>query len=72
MSKKIQQLFDLQHFVQNEKLQAVIEDTMRRYSEQPCYELEEEELGMLFAAGDAETAGSNNAELFHCCKEITQ
>lgn len=31
MSIKLQQLFDLQHFAGNKKLQSLIDDTMSRY-----------------------------------------
>ena len=48
MEKLLKDLFDLQHFVLNPELQAIISDTERRYDE----ELTDEELGLLAAAGE--------------------
>lgn len=59
MSGKLQQLFDLQHFAENKKLQSLIDDTMSRYGAGSTgrMELEEDDLDMLFAAGDSHMAG---------------
>lgn len=51
MGMGLQQLFDLQHFAPNSKLQSMIDDTMRRYGGSARQELGEDDLEMLYAAG---------------------
>lgn len=48
MEKLLKDLFDLQRFVLEPELQALIDETERRYDE----ELADEELGLLAAAGE--------------------
>lgn len=77
MSLNLQQLFDLQHFEDNERLQSLIDDTMNRYglsenqdsSLKECHpafsavrqEIYEEDLAGLYAAGNPDTASANSA-----------
>ena len=58
MSVKLQQLFDLQHFAGNSRLQALIDDTMSRYGSMR-EELSVDELE-LNAAGDHHTKYEND------------
>lgn len=51
MTMGLQQLFDMQHFEPNSKLQSLIDDTMRRYGGSGRQELGESDLEMLYAAG---------------------
>lgn len=51
MTMGLQQLFDLQHFEPNSKLQSMIDDTMRRYGASSRQELGDADLEMLYAAG---------------------
>lgn len=62
MSEKLKQLFDLQEFAENKKLQSLIDDTMSRYGVGSTgrMELDEEDLDMLFAAGDSYLAGRSS------------
>ncbi len=71
MSGKLQQLFDLQHFAENKKLQSLIDDTMSRYGAGTAgrTELAEDDLDMLFAAGDLRSANRGN-HLFGKDEEI--
>jgi hypothetical protein len=57
MSLNLQQLFDLQHFAGNKRLQSVIDDTMSRYGS-GRQELSMDELE-LNAAGDPFLAQGN-------------
>lgn len=64
MERKLQQLFDLQHFAGNQKLQALIDDTMSRCSTSRRRELFDDEL-QLSAAGTPEMInilGISNSE----------
>lgn len=64
METRLQQLFDLQYFMQNSRLQNVINDVLVRYrlSDETGSirsELEENDLEMLYAAGDIHAAAGS-------------
>lgn len=64
METRLQQLFDMQYFVQNSRLQSVINDVLIRYrlSDEAgltSNELEEDDLEMLYAAGDIHAAAGS-------------
>lgn len=48
MERKLQAMFDFQHFQQNERLARLIEETESRYGE----ELSDDDLGLVSAAGE--------------------
>ena len=48
-TQTLQTLFDLQHFAPNARLQALIDDTMRRYEARTA--LSDGDVEMLYAAG---------------------
>ena len=54
MTGTLQKLFDFQHFAENKKLQALIDDTMSRNCSSNRNEIFEDDLEMLFAAGDVD------------------
>ena len=73
MEARLQQLFDLQNFVQNSRLQNVIDDVTDRYQlseneEVLCSEIEETDLEMLSAAGDVHAAAGSFSTLTSCIK----
>ena len=53
MNLTLQELFDLQHFEGNHRLQALIDDSMARHGLSDRAFLSDQELSMLYAAGDA-------------------
>lgn len=64
METRLQQLFDLQYFMQNSRLQNVINDVLVRYrlsdeTRSIRNELEDNDLEMLYAAGDIHAAASS-------------
>lgn len=52
MNLTLQNLFDLQCFEENPRLHALINDSMERYGLSERASLSEQELSMLYAAGD--------------------
>ncbi len=65
METRLQQLFDLQYFMQNSRLQSVISDVLVRYGVSDDtrlirHELEEDDLEMLYAAGDVHAAAASS------------
>lgn len=64
METRLQQLFDLQYFMQNPRLQSVINDVLVRYklsdeTGSARNELEEHDLELLYAAGDVHAAAAS-------------
>ena len=66
MNLTLQNLFDLQCFEENPRLQALINDSMERYGLSERASLSEQELSMLYAAGDpchaSDSASSQKTE----------
>ncbi len=52
MTLSLQELFDLQHFEENPRLQTLIDDTLKRYGMSDRVSLAEHDLSQLYAAGD--------------------
>ncbi len=61
MNLSLQELFDLQYFEENPKLQALINDSMGRYGLSDRLSLSEEDLSLLYAAGDLHHASNTAA-----------
>lgn len=67
MNLTLQNLFDLQCFEENPRLQALIDDSMARHGLSDRASLSEQELSMLYAAGDpchaSDSAASQKTEI---------
>ena len=60
-SMRVQRLFDLAHFADNAKLNAMIADTMSRYSAERV-SLADNEVDMLYAAGNIDAGDFDHDE----------
>ena len=61
MEKKLKKLFDYQRFEQNAKLEKLIQETESRYAK----ELSEEDLSLVFAAGEIKEERKTFADDHH-------
>ncbi len=61
MTLSLQELFDLQHFEENPRLQTLIDDTLKRYGMSDRVSLAEHDLSQLYAAGNPYSSAASPA-----------